>query len=262
MNQPLSKGGAARRHLLAASGLALCGHAPARAQGAAASKNVGRKFHADGRVRAFAGNTFVGHLPQQGPHYRTFDAVLDFYRELPRHPFAAKIALLPPSSYHVTLFVGVNDDDRDTKEWVGPFDRAMPMDAINTVFRDKLRAVARSGERDFVFDIGAAPEVKRDGTVQIPLLPSGSANRQRLAALRERLSSLTGVRRPRHEHYEYHLTLGYMHTVLGQAEAIELQALSAGFLASLRQRGIQLHIPAFYYCEFRDMYAFEEIIDV
>src|SRR3546814_10770713 len=44
-------------------------------------------------------------------------ALLDIYREAPAHPFVRKITLLPPSSYHMTIFGGANDKPRERKSW-------------------------------------------------------------------------------------------------------------------------------------------------
>ncbi|MFL7979353.1 DUF1868 domain-containing protein, partial [Xanthomonas vasicola] len=87
-----------RRHLMAAAGTSLLASGiPALAKTPPPS-DVGRKFLRSRRPMPFAGNTFVGHLEQQGDGYDSFDRVLNIYRELPEQRFANKFALLPPSS--------------------------------------------------------------------------------------------------------------------------------------------------------------------
>src|SRR6202012_873617 len=87
--------------------------------------DVGRKFFANGRVRPFAGNTIICHAPQQGDGAGYFNALLDIYRDAVVLPYAKKIALTPPSSYHVTIFGGANDQERKPGLWP----KAMPLDA-------------------------------------------------------------------------------------------------------------------------------------
>lgn len=92
--------------------MAVAPTAPSLAKASPFPPDVGSKFDADGRVRPFAGNTVVCHLPQQGEHADAFEAMLDIYREAPSHPFMRKVALLPPSSYHMTVMGGANDTPR------------------------------------------------------------------------------------------------------------------------------------------------------
>ena len=56
--------------------------------------DVGRKFEANGRVRPFAGNIIIAHLPQQGPGFAAFDRLLNIYRDLPVCAFARKVTSL------------------------------------------------------------------------------------------------------------------------------------------------------------------------
>ncbi|MFY8018038.1 MAG: DUF1868 domain-containing protein, partial [Inhella sp.] len=129
-----------RRVLLAAAGLpalaaAAQAAAPSNAKpeptGPSHPRDVGRKFYADGRPMTFAGNTFLGHVPQQGAAYEMFDQWLDISREMPQHAFARKLSLVPTSSWHVTLMGGVNDVDRATPVWPSDLPRDMPMDEIH-----------------------------------------------------------------------------------------------------------------------------------
>src|SRR3546814_7288625 len=90
--------------------------------------DVGSKFYADGRVHPFPGNTVICHVPQQGEHSGCFNALLDIYREAPAHPFVRKITLLPPSSYHMTIFGGANDKPRERKSWPADLPIDMPIE--------------------------------------------------------------------------------------------------------------------------------------
>ena len=219
--------------------------------------DVGRKFNADGTVHPFAGNTVIGRVPQQGPRFRVFDALLDIYREAPAFDFSRKLTMLPPSSYHVTLFGGVNDVDRHTPKWSTPLPDDTPIEAVNALYLQRLRQAARAPRHDFEFVCDTPPAAGVDGTLHVPLRPADAATAARLRTLRDELSTLTGIRRPDHDRYQYHVTIGYLHAVLDERETAQMQRAIADWMRRLDDRGLVL-IPSFHYCTFRDMFAFEE----
>jgi hypothetical protein len=225
------------------------------AEPAATPADVGRKFNADGSVRPFAGNTFIGPVPQQGAGFAAFNALLNIYREFPAHTFATKIALLPPSSYHVTLFGGLNESDRDSPRWPQGVPGSLALETATMRWLDKLaKRHPQSAGFDFVLDEPPAP--MRDGSLHIPLRPADEATAKRLAGLRDALAQLTGIRRADHDRYQYHLTFGYVHHFLSSEEAQDLQTATARWMEGLAPA---LHIPAFQFCRFTDMYAFESL---
>ncbi|BBB58427.1 hypothetical protein UNDKW_0154 [Undibacterium sp. KW1] len=120
-------------------------------------KDVNRKFNADGSVRSFAGNTFVGHIEQQGAGFQGFDTLLNVYREVPKYSFKEKIALLPPSSYHITVFVGVNDEDRNTPRWRDGLDRATPINKITSETTKLLKSRKKTHYAPFEFILDDIP---------------------------------------------------------------------------------------------------------
>ena len=103
-------------------------------------REIGRKFDIGGRVRAFAGNTIICHLEQQNGGYDVFNNFLDFYRSLPTLDFSSKIAALPPSSYHMTVFGGANDQSRQLNLWPSDVSLQAPMDECNEHFYEKLKS--------------------------------------------------------------------------------------------------------------------------
>ncbi|PTT90595.1 DUF1868 domain-containing protein [Pelomonas sp. HMWF004] len=251
MNSPLS-----RRQALAAT--LACGSTlvagPVRAA-ELAGKDVGRKLNADGTVHPFVGNTFIGHVPQQGEGYETFDTLLDIYREVPRHSFAHKLMLLPPSSYHVTVFGALNEVDRGTRDWPQALPADIGLPAVTQRWLELLRGRPKLDPAPFDF----VPDVvtrKIDGAPNIPLRPANAATAARLATLRDELSNLTGIRRVDHDSYLYHLTFGYLRRHLTSTEADDLMRATSRWTAALPPR---IRIPAFHFCSFRDMFSFREL---
>ncbi|HEX7641448.1 MAG TPA: DUF1868 domain-containing protein [Burkholderiaceae bacterium] len=218
--------------------------------------DVGRKFDANGAVRRFAGNTFIGHVAQQGEDFPTFDALLDIYREFPRHDFAAKISLTPPSSYHITVFGGLNEEDRGTPRWPAKVDKDAPLEQVNRQWLSELRARPPLNNHVFEFELGL-PQLDKGGAPHIPLVPADDVTAKRLATLRNELSELTGIRDKDHDTYKHHLTFGYVHQLLSDAEAADLLEATRRWMRTLSSQARRIRVPAVQFCRFRDMYAFE-----
>jgi hypothetical protein len=250
-----------RRHFLTAGALATATAMPGLSAGAPAApvtrppRDVGRKFRADGTVMPFGGNTFIGHVEQQGAGYESFDGLLDIYREAPGHAFAAKIAWTPPSSYHVTVFGGLNDEDKGTQRWPRDVPPAVPVSAVTAMWLRRLQERPRLAEPRFEFAFGAT-RIMTEGAPHVPLQPANDRTARRLAALRDTLAEFTGIRDQNHATYQYHLTFGYIHRMLSDQEALALKMATDGWIRQLAARIGTIAIPAVQFCSLADMYAF------
>jgi hypothetical protein len=222
-------------------------------------RDVGRKLNADGTVRGFAGNTFVGHIGQQGEDFAVFDKLLNIYRDVPRYSFAGKLALLPPSSYHVTVFGGLNEADRGTSGWPASLAPDLGLEVATQAWLHKLRTRPRLNDAAFLFELDSPPPNMSEGAPNIPLRPADDATAERLITLRDDLSRLTGIRRADHDRYQYHLTFGYLYRHLTAVQADELRDATISWMSSMPRK---LRISGIQFCSFRDMYAFRVLHDL
>jgi hypothetical protein len=248
-----------RRQFVVASALAFStsGISTAATQKAEVStlRDVGRKFNADGTVKRFGGNTFIGHVRQQGDDFELFDTLLNIYREFPGYSFSSKISLTPPSSYHITVFGGLNDEDIRNARWPRQLSPELSVDAVTQTWLRQLQGRSPIADHSFEFELGT-PSLKTDGAPHIPLHPADDATAKRLAALRNDLSELTGIRDQDHDRYQHHLTFGYVHRLLTGVEAELLKAATGHWIEKLSNQARRLRIPAVQFCSFQDMYAF------
>ncbi|WP_372392464.1 DUF1868 domain-containing protein [Xanthomonas sp. NCPPB 3582] len=251
-----------RRLLAAAAGTAVLATALPTLAETPPPPDVGRKFLHSRRPMPFAGNTFVGHLEQQGDGYDSFDRVLDIYRELPEHRFANKFALLPPSSYHVTLLGGVNESDRASGPWPGDLTRDVALSDIHADFLARLRqrTAAPLGACSFVVDPAAARTGNNDNLL-IPLRPADTQTAQRLETARQGLMTLTRLQRPDYVNFQFHISLAYLCQTLDGAEQAAYRTAVGDWLERLAAAG-PITIPRFHFCTFADMYAFRTLREV
>ncbi|XQA70305.1 DUF1868 domain-containing protein [Xanthomonas sacchari] len=251
-----------RRQLLAAAGATLVASALPAQTISPQPPDVGRKFLRSRRPLPFPGNTFLGHLQQQGDGYQSFDRVLDIYREFSEHRFADKFALLPPSSYHVTLLGGVNEIDRAGGPWPSDMARDVPLSDIHATFLARLqqRDVAPLGACRFLIDPAAAKTGRNDNLL-IPLRPADAATALRLDAARRGLMALIRLQRPDYVDYRFHISLAYLCDTLDEVEHAAYRKAVHDWLARLAAAG-PITVPRFHFCTLQDMYAFRTLQEV
>ena len=219
--------------------------------------DVGRKFHADGAVRGFAGNTIVCHLPDAGPAHAALMQVYDRLAALP----ARRHALLPPSSWHMTVFEGVCDQIRDRDRWPADLPLDAPLAACTDLFAARLRATRFGITAPIRVAMGGVIAV-HGGFLGVRLEPADPDEHQRLRSLRDRLSATLGIRVPIHRGYGFHLTLGYQIDWLTPEEQIALSEACRAATAYLLEAApiITFGVPSF--CTFADMHAFPTLFDL
>lgn len=214
------------------------------------------KFFADGRVRPFAGNTIICHLPQQGEDARCFDALLDIYRAAPGWDFAACVAMLPQSSYHMTVFGGANDRPRNRATWPLDLPLDLPMPECNRLLGDRLRAF-RMGI-DMPIRMKADPDrISGDAkTLAIRLVPLDADEAAKLKLLRARLSELLRIVPASLDSYEFHITLAYLIRSLTAAQGVALRRLKHEWHRAILAEAPVIALGPPEYCTFADMFAF------
>jgi len=247
----------ARRDLFAAGGAALLvSAAPAIARSAPAVEGAGRKFYPDGRVHPFAGNTIVCHLDQHGPNSTAFNQLLDCFRQFPAKSYIEKIALLPPSSYHMTVFGGANNTDRQADKWPSGISPAVSMEECHRIVGERVKAAAVGTVSPIRMRVDPADSGYDGNTLRIPLVPADEAEVQKLRSLRDRLSSAIGIRSPKHESYQFHITLGYLLRTFSRNELRDAEQDMRRWKAELATRVPVIELGQPEYCIFEDMFAF------
>jgi hypothetical protein len=218
--------------------------------------DIGRKFYPDGRVMRFDGNTIICHLDQQGPNAAMFEAMLDVYRDAPRHAFMRKVTLLPPSSYHMTIFGAANDKDRKLPLWPSDLPPDMSMQACDEALGSRLRAVRFGIDRPFRMKVDVREPKADERPLTIRLLPADNAEERRLRDLRNQFSDILKIRAPRHDEYSFHITMGYLIRWLNSAEQAAFRQTLKVWRETVASACpvIELGVPE--YCTIKDMFHF------
>lgn len=215
------------------------------------------KFYPDGRVAPFRGNTIICHLPQQGENSGFFDALLDIYRETPRHGFARKLTMLPPSSYHMTVFVGANDRERTPGLWPEGVSLDAPIEECDRTLADRLRAAPIGDLAPIRMRVNPAEPAPGTRPLALRLLPLDEAEDRKLRALRDRLSDILRIRAPDHDRYRFHTTLAYQIEPLSSEEQADFLASMSRWQRMVADRAPVLSLGQPEYCVLNDMFAFK-----
>ena len=209
---------------------------------------IGQKFEPNGCVRYFPGNTIICHLPPESALYRT---LLVVYNELAGKDFALFYTLLPPASWHMTVFEGVCDQVRKPSFWPEDMSLDAPLTRCNARFKQKLAS----------FDLGIEPpfrmaiegwETLKDG-IAVRIVSASAADELRLRQLRDRLAELLGICHPIHDTYVFHVSVAYLLRHLNQQESQDIWAFLQEHSSELPHI-FELGAPEF--CLFDDVFAY------
>jgi hypothetical protein len=163
--------------------------------------HVGEKFHADGSVRAFPGVTIISFATPDMPIYQAGERL---QHALMQQPYGHKFALLPPSSFHMTVFSLVCYERRSSDEWTDQLPLDTPMEEADAFFLARATTVPAPQQlrmcMTFVGGWG----------MSFRLHPADEATYLALRGYRTAIARATGVRYPDHDTYEFHLSLAYI----------------------------------------------------
>lgn len=227
------------------------------------------KFDLQGTCTSYAGVTTVCALPAEHPLHiamsRVHDAVL-------AEPLLRGVyALLPPSSYHMTVLAGVSGSsfhEQVSRSWAGAPPGIAP---VSTAAWD----VVPRAERPFVGELAArlaregvstsrlwttfAMRVQRISIMRVTLEPWDRGVADALAAWRDHVGRLLGTEVD--PHYGFHATISYSLLPAGRDEAVRAAqervdslAWAAEVRAAFGAGPVVVCSPAL--CYFRDMGAF------
>jgi hypothetical protein len=210
---------------------------------------IGHKFEPDGKLLPFPGNTIICHLD---PTSQLYQALLGLYDALKSQDFADLYVLLPPESWHMTLFEGVSDQIRKRSSWPADLALDSSLSECTSLLRSKL----------VDFDLGTNPpfEMTVDGYdpltegIALKVVATTAAEDGRIRGVRDRLSKHLLMRHPGHESYSFHISLAYLLCRLDQEQLDKLASFLKTYQSRLPQR-FELGGPEF--CVFNDMFAFK-----
>ena len=209
---------------------------------------IGLKFCCDGSVREFKGNTVVADVI---PGSAAFETMRTLRQMVMDAGLDSHLILLPPDSYHITYISGLNDRQRIDGFWPDALSREATMDEADDYVAAAIEKVGIPGPVRVKFDdVGWGK-----GACIIRVKPADEREYRKLYDFRERAADALGVRRPNHEKYRFHITLGYTRLIAEGEDEVCRQALIRKMEAFMARQPEFMTTQA-YMAYFDDMYAF------
>lgn len=210
---------------------------------------IGQKFDPEGKILPFPGSTIICHLPLESPIYRV---LLDLHDEMKTQAFSSLYVLLPPLSWHMTVFEGVSDQIRKPGVWPAGLPLDAPLSQCTALFQEKLREFdVESGHRFKMAIDGFEP--LEDG-IALKVIAAGPTEENKIRQLRDRLSEHLQVRHPDHGIYSFHVSMSYMLRFLSEQDNQMITNFLQGWRAKLPDT---FELGAAEFCIFDDMFAFD-----
>lgn len=214
---------------------------------------VPEKVNLDGVFQRYPGNTTLCHLPADSPLQPGLKAL---HNALKSHPvLSKKMSLLPPSSWHMTVFDGVREKECEPGMWPA----------------GKEKQTVEESTRDFAALLRQyGPELEREGLappyhmrvrnydaavvgVGLEIVGVTDEEQARMRRLRDRLGDILGFKAPNHWVYEFHLSMAYL---LSHVDGEDRKALNAVFAEHEKQIKVEFDLGAVEFCTFEDMRSF------
>lgn len=215
------------------------------------------KFSPEGVVQRYPGNTTLCHVPPDSP---VLPGLWVLHDALKSHPtLSSKIHLLPPASWHMTVFDGIREQECEPGMW--PADKLkQPLDQCTQELSKSLQQFGLTLAAE-----GLAPPYRMRlrgfdyaATVGIGLILEGASpeEERRMRRLRDRLADTMGFRAPNHESYEWHMSVCYF---LRHIDGDDRRDLNELLQAVLPQIVSEFELGAVEFCTFEDMHWFSRL---
>jgi hypothetical protein len=233
---------------------------------------VPSKFSPSGEVQPFPGNTILAHLG--GPSTPLYAALLPLHAQLAARSSSSSSSklytLLPPESWHVTLFEGVCDQVRDADRaaprgtyWPSDLAADAPLAECTAHFARKLKGFELLRDDGPPYRMRVIGFSALEVGIGVAVEPVDEGEKARLRRLRDRLSQELRIRHPGHDNYGLHVSMAYFLRWMQPDEEREVKSVLDGVLAkSLDHGGIlgmEFELGAPEFCEFKDMFWFERL---
>jgi len=212
------------------------------------------KFTPEGAVKPFAGNTVICHIPQQ---CRFRDGTVALHDALTRSSFAHKLGILPPESYHMTIYPGANDQDRPLSSWPGGVPLDATIEQCSSMVKTRMEAARFSGPFPLRVRVDVPKTLGYGRASTLRMTGADEASERALRRLRNQIADVYQYRAPDHETYGFHITIAYTMANFSKPEMTEYRAILQQAVERIVAATAVLELGLPEYCTFKDMYRFD-----
>lgn len=205
------------------------------------------RFDYQGSVLPWPGNTIICHIKKDSAEHR---ALWEVQEALKSATHADAFTFLPPASFHMTVFQGINCFETDSEAWPTGIPRSTERDAVSDILLQRLENTPLPQSHHIrPVDIFAGHSVTVEG--------ADSDHELLLRQTREQLRTATGIRPDLFDTYTFHITLAYLARWLNDSEAESVIALSDTLAQQLQRQAPTIELGSLEFCNFEDMHRFD-----
>lgn len=166
-------------------------------------KSIGKKFHEDGSVRYFPGNTVVAPIRPGNPAY---DVMVKLRQMVIDADLEQNLILLPEDSYHMTVLDCLVFENRAPEYWPAGLAPDASMEEADDYISAAVATAPNPGPVRMRFDRLRVSE----NTAVALLVPDGAEEEKKLWDFRDAATDAIGMRVPNYRKYRFHISLGYI----------------------------------------------------
>jgi hypothetical protein len=218
------------------------------------TRDASLKFYPDGTVKPFAGNTVICHIPQQ---CRFRDGTVALHDALVKSSFANKLGILPPESYHMTIYPGANDQDRTRSSWPGGVARDASIEQCSRMMKARMEAARFTGPFPLRVRVDVPSTLDYGRASTLRMAGADAASEKALRSLRDHIAEVYQYRSPDHDAYGFHITLAYTMADLSTSEMAEYRRFLRQAVERIASATPVLELGLPEYCTFKNMYRFD-----
>ena len=208
----------------------------------------GGKFHTDGTVQHWPGNTFLCHVD---PASRAHTALRTMQEEIKMSRFQRFYTFLPPSSFHMTIFQGLSSTTETHHE--------VPRELRDASRDDRTRILL---DRTNTLDLPACPRARMVDLFagkSVTMTGADQADEDALRETRHKLREATGIEDPDLDAYVFHITLAYLVEWVTPDTAEGIADLCRDLTERFRVEVGTISFGPVELCNFDSMHAFERV---
>ena len=179
---------------------------------------IGKKFHRDGSVAVYRGNTVLSDVCPGNPAYETMSRCRQMVADA---GLDGLFILMPQDSYHMTVIRALNDLVRTEAYWPAALPMTASMAQADAYVQRAVNSVVTPDALWMRFDGARINEED----FRICLSPADEAQNARVRAYRDAVAEALGLFLPGHAEYAFHITLAYTLFTPQEAQAEKLREL-------------------------------------
>lgn len=212
------------------------------------------KFNPDGTRRPFRGNTIVCHLQPQGQLRDAVDALALDIKKLSMMP---KIAVLPPESFHMTVYPGANDQARDITGWPSDLPITASIDECSRKVEERIAGFRMHCDLPIRMIVDRSTTIANPRASTLRMVGANAEEEKKIRTIRDRHVDVFQFKDRQHDQYGFHITLAYQLQPFTPPEQEEYGMLLRHHVPLIVDAAPVVEFANPEFCTFPDMYRFD-----